>query len=141
MANNYVLFSQSLEAPQEALDWLEEEIERLLNEGDNTPPCECRRNSVTEVVLFSEDYCNLEVLIETICRMQQRFHQTEPWGLEWAATCDQPRIGEFGGGAVCCHEGEATWLTTSGWLENQIKTLRTPAGNSQTGISTDQPGN
>ena len=49
-----------------------------------------------------------------------------PFGFEFSVSCSKPVLDEFGGGAVLLKDGEATWLSTSSWLAEQLAASRVP---------------
>ncbi len=134
MANNHTLFSSKVEAPPEALEFLE----KCIKTGEGLPPsedfdeseaCACHQmpaegNDPAYLWVFSEDSGNINQLVAAVCAMQTKFNLTDPWGMEYAFTCDKPRIGEFAGGAVVCHKGESSWTSTGEWLSERMLTCR-----------------
>ena len=41
-------------------------------------------------------------------------------GFSWALTCNEPRLGEFGGGAVVFTGTKVEWLNVYSWLEEKM---------------------
>lgn len=65
--------------------------------------------------LHADESGDIERVAELVCEFQKRFAAEQPWTLEYAVWCSKPRIGEFGGGAVFCHRGEATFMNSGAW--------------------------
>lgn len=46
------------------------------------------------------------------------------FAMSWAFTCDKPRIGEFGGGAMFVTATHQEWLDVDTWLEERLRLYR-----------------
>lgn len=71
--------------------------------------------------IYSTDDGVLDHVVDLVAEAQQRFDDPRPWSAEAAFTCSKPRVGEFGGYAVFVHKGNARWLSTRQWLDEQLK--------------------
>jgi hypothetical protein len=74
--------------------------------------------------LWDDDMPDFQMLAGIVCEYQRRFEIAEPWACEWADTCSKSRPGEFGGGALFCYRGEASWMSTSTWIAQQYARLQ-----------------
>lgn len=140
MANNYMQWSESLRLlegkPPEARTWLEKalgEQDRVDDDFDYdrdwsglpSSPLAPWRDHESESInfrarieeddlwVFSEDSGDLEA---TVCLVQSFLRQwgdgTEVFSIQYSMTCDRPRCGEFGGGAVVFTRDKVRWETT-----------------------------
>jgi hypothetical protein len=117
MANNYTLFSEVIKCGSEdEAQWLEDAIKTAIDtdDGESSPCCETLREG-TELSIYSEENCDLEVLAQILGEYQDKFKDPKAITVTWAHTCDKPRAGEFGGGAFCVKNGKATWLDAHDW--------------------------
>ena len=136
MADYYCQFSTMVKAPVEALDWLEQKLTGQFNKDDDygeSQPCEFERDKTdaTELWVGAEDNGEVDRLAEAVCEMQKIFCWEEPWSLTWADTCSKLRVDSWGGGAVICYKGEATWVHTSTSKSETIEKLLKEEGASK----------
>ena len=69
-----------------------------------------------------------ETLSNTLIGFVQRFlakHRPgESFSLSFAATCSEPLVGEFGGGAVFITARSAVWWNETAWLDQQVAAFK-----------------
>ncbi len=83
-----------------------------------SPPCEFE-DQPEGIWLYSEDNCDLNGVVAILAEVQSAF-RLPPFGFEFSVSCSKPALDEFGGGAVVLKGGQATWLSTSTWLGEQL---------------------
>jgi hypothetical protein len=99
-----------------------------LEELDNTdegPACLYDEDSAEGVWAYTEEWGDVERLVEVVAAWQTSCHVADPWILTWAETCDKPRLDEFSGGAVAVFKGECHWVVPGQecieWIAEQRK--------------------
>lgn len=114
MANNYVLFSEEIEVTREQALKLEEMFQNCRDVEDLGEPCEFELNEIDSdqygFWMHSTESCDLERTVEVLEEFTKEYAIEEPIVFAWAYTCSEPRVGEFGGGAVAIYKGESRWV-------------------------------
>jgi hypothetical protein len=132
MSDSYVVFGMVLNAPTDALDWLEQKLHGEFNEDDDEweyPPCEIERDETVanEIVIRSnsDDYWDeaIERIVEAICEMQRKFLMEEPFSFTWSEFYPGQKVWCCHAGAVVCYKGKATWIDTMDWEVDTIVKL------------------
>lgn len=124
MANDYLLFSECIGGiTSEEADWLRVKIEELeqLDEASFSW-------SITpgDFWVYSDDFGEPQHVAKLAQEFLRRFRPKQHFALTWAETCDKPRIGHFGGGAVFVTATKMKWMSAGGFL----KKLRDSASSS-----------
>lgn len=110
MADYFELFSETIAAPSVAArDALRDAFEHH-EDGALVNWREGYKEGAPVLHFWSDESCDLEVIAEVIQDWQKKYDVQEPFILGYAQTCSKPRSGEFGGGAVLIHKGEARWF-------------------------------
>jgi hypothetical protein len=105
MANNYLQFSETLnlgssKKVDQALKEYDEWAEKLFD-GDEDVGFEMGRSDEAGYVwLSAEEGGDVEQAVGFVKKLAEKFDLEGLWSLTWAEWCSQPRVGEFGGGAV-----------------------------------------
>ena len=133
MANNSSEFSQIIECvSKEGLDFLVTLLEPqagdyIDSDGEphmDTEPCEFSRESETSLWVHAfEGIAPTHRLIDAIQQYQIKFNDPKPVSIEWADTCDEPKVGQFGGGAGVIFRGISHFMTTNLWVNETIARL------------------
>lgn len=125
MANNYLTFSFALGPfTSEELAWVKATIDdHSVREDDQQIDEDFFDYEFDDssVVIYSEEYGDIEAVTEFVKALQEKFPRHSPVGFSWAETCSKPRPGEFGGGAVVVDAGNVEWVSTYHWLKDRIK--------------------
>lgn len=76
-----------------------------------------------QVWIFLDEGGDLELLALILAYAMDRYPEVENrQGFQWAETCDQPRVDEFGGGAVFIARGQKPeWFLTAEWLARKVE--------------------
>lgn len=144
MANNSTQFSEMLVLESEAeIEWVREFLQEYpydegVSEAEERKWCKVRGIEPgigdeecwpgfgyqidadgKDLWIHSEDSGNIENVVNFITRYLQKFHQDKCWSMSWADTCDRPRVGEFGGGAVFVTAKRVSWVNTYSWMHRQ----------------------
>lgn len=116
MADNYTLFSEVITCKSmEESNWLLEAIQTDKTEwGDQC--CQAEQQG-TDLWIYSEDNCDLEMLAGILMEFQKKFEVKEAIIVSWAYTCSKPRAGEFGGGAFLIQGGKDKWIDARSSLQ------------------------
>ena len=148
MANNYLQFATSIDDPTVVeREWWEKTLKlveefsgdetggdfyegksqddvQILKAVDNDGFIDWAIDSSAdkEVWFADRDGCpNLDGLANLIQIFHQRFRPLGIHIIEWAAICDKPRSGEFGGGVIAITAKEIKSMTTAQAAENAVK--------------------
>jgi hypothetical protein len=70
--------------------------------------------------LYAEHFVDVEHVAWFAQHFLQRFRPQDWFGMEYADTCSQPRIGCFQGGAVFVTATDMQFHHTGGWLSRQV---------------------
>jgi hypothetical protein len=143
MANNYTLFAEYIPMPEDACNWalkLNETLnhifdqtfnpnttqteifkiaEKIFGEEDSPSNCEWTNNG-NLLIITSEEDGNISVVATILQETLKKFNLKGACYIEFAHTCDKPRTGEFGGGAVVITKDKQHWLNTSYWIEEKL---------------------
>lgn len=63
---------------------------------------------------------NVEFAANFVQAYMAKFKVKKPIAIEFAVTCDAPRPGEFGGGAVILTATDAHWFNTAEWIREKL---------------------
>jgi hypothetical protein len=146
MANNYTHFSFAfkINSPAEA-----EYLETVLQSADSYDEGGTAKDIADDVFEDFEEYqclgfdCNIECgadggevwihddggegnvdyVVQFLQAYMLKFKITKPIAFEFAVTCDMPRVGEFGGGAVVVTAHDDKWINTAQWIRETIKEM------------------
>ncbi len=116
MANSYVHFSTFIPCSKTVAKKL---IRLLEKAADNDVPLPTHWQLEESGVWLAGDY-GLDDSVEHILCMWQTKNGVPPFGIEFAWTCDSPRIGEFGGSAIVFINGTVTGFSTNDWVRKQL---------------------
>lgn len=145
MANNYTNFSFAFKVKGlKAKAWIERMVEKLSDAcGDDTEDEEilelfpdwgyyldCGFRTEIELIpgkktqfylyVFSEESGNVEYAVNFVQAILRRFDPKGKVGFDWAETCDRPRTGQFGGGAVVVTATRTKYISTTVWLQKEM---------------------
>lgn len=141
MANSYLEFSETMVVKgREEKEWLEEQMlsyEACIPEGlddeaeeaaikefcekwgveepEDWPGFSCEVTD-TEAWFHVDESGNPDNVAKLVQEYLKKFHPDSCWGMEFAYTCNKPRAGEFGGGAVFVTADAIEWVNTGYWL-------------------------
>ena len=116
MANNYCLMSEQIETESEkAARWIEKQLAKAA-ESDEGYVCSCEREGA-KVWVYSEEYCDLDRLLDVLAAYQKKFGDQRAIVLSWAFTCSKPRLSEFDGGASVVVAGKIKSISARQWAE------------------------
>lgn len=73
--------------------------------------------------IYSEEAGNANHAALLIQKFLQHFDPAGWWTLTWGATCDQPRCGEFSGGAILVTASEIHGMDADRWIQEQANSL------------------
>jgi hypothetical protein len=68
---------------------------------------------------------DLEGIAHLVQQFLKQFRPDQCWSLEYAASCSNPRVGEFGGGAVFVTAGRIRWMSTGYFRRQQHQAFLT----------------
>jgi len=159
MANNYTLMSMELtDVAASGVEFLQQQLS-VLEYRDECPGWEysirpykdmgdgVRAYNVPDadkfnVVIFSEESCNVDALAEVLRAYLKIFDPDHILYFTWASTCSKMRPDEFGGGAFVISDDSISWMNTWAWAEqqmNQWKEISARHGKSKTSGETEVP--
>ena len=69
--------------------------------------------------LYAEESACLDRVAHFVQKFLKQFRPHECWSLTYATVCSQPRVGEFGGGAVFVTAAETQWNDSYDFIERQ----------------------
>ena len=118
MSNCYTQFSTRIPWQGAARAALLEKLRCSEGDDDASVPCDFAEQP-EGIWLSSEASADLDALVALLVDVQSAFH-LPPIGFEFSVSCSKPALDEFGGGAVVLKGGQATWLSTSTWLGEQL---------------------
>jgi hypothetical protein len=132
MADSYCMFGIVLNAPANAMDWMEKKLDGEFNKGNEDwdyPPCLFERDETdaTEMVIKSEadNYWgdSIDSIVEAICEMQDKFSLIDPISFTWSEHWPEERVWTSHGGAAVCHKGKATRISARKWEMETLEKL------------------
>jgi len=122
MADNYFLFSEEIETESDdAAKWIEKRLEAA-RKDDEGGICSFEREG-TKVWVYSEEYADMNRLVDILAEYQKTFGDQKAIVLTWAYTCSQPRLSEFGGGAAVIVGGKIESLEARDWADKLAREL------------------
>lgn len=122
MADNYFLFIEEIKTESDdAAKWIEKRLEAA-REDDEGGICAFEREG-TKVWVYSEEYADMNRLVDILAEYQKTFGDQKAIVLTWAYTCSKPRPGEFGGGAAVIVGGKIESLETRDWADKLAREL------------------
>jgi hypothetical protein len=102
-----------------------------------------RHESDGRLILYSEDYGDIEHLIRFVGRCGKEFNLTGRWGFQWTLGCSKPRLDSFEGGACVLDLASGRVIsstTTTEWLQHELHPQgvapKEPGGNAPDGSRT-----
>ena len=120
MANNYRSFSEMLALNTDAeREWCKSYLKDLGDTEDGTEFGYAFEDQGLWV--FTEEYGNVDRVADLVQEFFKEFRPDGIFTLSWSDTCSKPRLGEFGGGAVCVTRNTVEWMTTDDWLTDKQK--------------------
>ena len=133
MANNESKFSSIIECvSKDGLDFIVEllspqagdYIDRYGDPHIDMEPCEFESHTYKSLWVHDFEGGGItDRLVDASARYQIKFVDPKPIAIEWAETCDEPRVSEFGGGAVVILRGIVHWQSTRYWVAEKITEL------------------
>lgn len=146
MANNYTLFSQTIDdlTPEEE-EWAAKALsEPEEGEGseedsiyreilDDSPSMEFSWEITSldggrALVFWSDDSGNTDQVAKFAQLFLKKFRPKGHFFIEWANTCSKPRPGEFGGGVVFVTADDITYTNTSNWVDEKVHAWKSRGG-------------
>lgn len=79
--------------------------------------------------LYSEEYGDVEQVVDYALRCAETFDLRGAWGFRWALTASKPNLDAFGGGARMLDLGrreETAWVDCDTWLEEKKAAAEVP---------------
>jgi hypothetical protein len=122
-------FGTIIEAPDEALDWLEEKLgmNSELDESSWDDHNIMSSRNESALLLASFDGCQptkIDFLVDAVCEMQVKFDLDEPWHLTWANIWADGEQWYACGDACVCFKGEVTKAKSLiQWADETVATL------------------
>jgi hypothetical protein len=124
MANNYSLFSATIDnLNRDDIEWWKLEMA----EQEFAP---CLWEVITDeeenpyLWLYSLDGFDADLLANMVQSFLQELRPGDTWWMEWAETCEKPRIGEFGGAWIAVSALEIRYGGTSGAARQAEKEMQ-----------------
>lgn len=122
MADNYFLFSEEVKTESDdAAKWIEQRLEAA-RKDDEGGICSFERKG-TKVWVYSEEYVDMNRLVDILAGYQKTFGDQKAIVLTWAYTCSKPRLSEFGGGAAVIVGGRIESLEVRDWADKLAREL------------------
>lgn len=149
MANNHTLFSATLKITAKQKAWIEknlisrEDWEELPDEvvedekavkkvtalyefyGDEGFPNFDWRFEGEGFWVYSEESGSVDDAASVVEALLKATRSNKVFSIEWAETCEKPRVGEFGGGACVVTRLGAKWVNTSDLATAMAKDAKT----------------
>lgn len=124
MANNYLEFSEVIEnlTPEE-IDWWENKAKSVGGYSDEDTTC-CDfdiKKKERRVWFHADEYGDVEAVATMVHAFLGKFRINDCFSLTWASRCQNPRIGEFGGGAMFVTAHEVKFHNAYQWVFEQKK--------------------
>jgi hypothetical protein len=100
------------------------EVARNINPDQFTTGCDWRvEEGEDEVAVHSEDHAQLELVASILQETLIHFDLEGVITIEWSNDASKPLLDAFGGGAVVITKDEQRWMTTSSWVDEQIRQI------------------
>lgn len=81
----------------------------------------------SDMFIYSEEAGNVDALLDIMQAFLAKFRPDDCFTMEWAHTCEKPRVGEFGGGAAFVTATGQQFINTGTWCGRR-RTECTPGG-------------
>ena len=128
MANNYLLFSETLELVNEKeIDWVVKELNRLEEKrDDNDNPMLDFQWSLGkgEIWFYTEEAGEPEKVGLFVQEFLKEFYPDETFTLTWATTCSRPRVGEFSGGGMLVTSQKLYFIEAGDWIRQKRESIK-----------------
>ena len=122
-------FDSTIEAPENALDWLEAKLQKSNADADaddddedkfESTICNFERKSPTKLRVLDDDgRADFETFVSLVCEMQTKFGLEEAWGCVWSS--QMTTMDPTAHGATVCHHGQAEYINAERWLEDRLE--------------------
>lgn len=127
MANNYQLFSTEIEnLSQEEKDWWTKAIDKLENSDEEHEGYVDFQWSFQgeNLWIHADESGDVDQVGSLVQEFIQACRPDYIFSFEWANTCSKPRIDEFGGGAAVVTKDDITYITTHGWMCEEVESIK-----------------
>lgn len=126
MANNYRLFSSEIEFPASDRERVQAIVDDFIAHADEDSEIESLGIEIedTRIMFLSEEWADIKETVTLAQKILDELQLNEPFVLEWAETCSELRVGEFGGGAVIVRRGmDPEYMNTHSWVLERLAKL------------------
>jgi hypothetical protein len=79
------------------------------------------------IVFYNEESGDVDAVAVIVQAYLTKFAPKRCFGICWAATCNRPRIGEFGGGAIFVTAKGVEYINTFEWLDRKVAAFKKTA--------------